>query len=125
MTITLLNIFRRRDGMTHDEFVEYYERSHRVIGEKVLSGYATRYVRRFLTPVGGDDDGTERDVVMEIDFPNEEVMNAFFASIRDDAEVAEEIRIDEDKLFDRATMKVYYVDERESALPAVGRERAC
>ncbi len=33
--------------MSHEEFVEHYESVHARIGEKVMSGYATRYVRRF------------------------------------------------------------------------------
>ncbi|RVQ66552.1 hypothetical protein EKN06_11090 [Croceicoccus ponticola] len=119
MTVTLLSIFRRREGMSHAEFVDYYESSHRIIGERVLSGYATRYVRRFTTPVGREDDGAETDVVMEIDFPDEATMGAFFDFIRNDPTIAEEIRFDEDKLFDRDTMKVYFVDQRESALPPV------
>ena len=40
MTITLLSIFRRREGMSHEEFVQHYETVQARIGEKVMSGYS-------------------------------------------------------------------------------------
>ena len=119
MTVTLLSIFRRREGMSHDEFVDYYETFHARIGEKVLAGYATRYVRRFTTPFAHDAGPHDPDVVMEIDFPDEATMQAFFGSLADDPETAEMIRVDEDKLFDREMMKVYRLDERMSEMPPV------
>ena len=118
MTIPLLSIFRRREGMSHEEFVQHYETVHARIGEKVMSGYATRYVRRFLTPFGRDDDGAEADVVMEMDFPDEGTMEAFFASVQD-PEIAAMIAEDEPRLFDSASMRTYRIDERESELPPV------
>ncbi|WP_066552307.1 EthD domain-containing protein [Croceicoccus bisphenolivorans] len=120
MSVTLLSIFRRREGMSHGEFVDYYEAFHAKIGEKVLAGYATRYVRRFTTPFAQEAGLSDPDVVMEIEFPDEATMQAFFASIADDPETAEMIRIDEDKLFDRGSMKVYRLDERISEMPPVG-----
>jgi hypothetical protein len=118
MTVTLLNIFRRREGMTHEEFVDYYETVHARIGDKVLAGYATRYVRRFTTPFGREADALDPDVVMEIDFPDTATMDAFFASVQA-PDIAAMIAEDEDKLFDRASMRVYVLDERASDLPAV------
>ena len=118
MTITLLSIFRRRAGMSHEEFVDHYETVHARIGEKVMSGYATRYVRRFTTPFGRADDGAEADVVMEMDFPDKVTMEAFFASVQD-PEIAAMIAEDEKRLFDSASMRTYLVDERESELPPV------
>ena len=104
--------------MSHEEFVQHYETVHARIGEKVMSGYATRYVRRFLTPFGRDDDGAEADVVMEMDFPDEGTMEAFFASVQD-PEIAAMIAEDEPRLFDSASMRTYRIDERESELPPV------
>lgn len=118
MTITLLSIFRRRAGMSHEEFVDHYETVHARIGEKAMSGYATRYVRRFTTPFGRADDGAEADVVMEMDFPDQVTMEAFFASLQD-PEIAAMIAEDEKRLFDSASMRTYLVDERESELPPV------
>jgi len=55
MTITVITLLKRREGMSKDDFIAYYEESHRRIGEQVLSGYATRYVRRYLFPTDGED----------------------------------------------------------------------
>ncbi len=37
--------------MSRAEFIDYYERHHRRIGEKYLSGRALRYVRRYVQPM--------------------------------------------------------------------------
>ncbi|GGC17247.1 hypothetical protein GCM10011371_00900 [Novosphingobium marinum] len=121
MSITLLSIFRRREGMTHDEFVDYYENAHRLIGEKVLAGYASGYRRRFTTPFGMEADAADPDVVMEIDFPDEATMNDFFASIEGDPDTRAMIEEDEEKLFDRTSMRMYLLDERTSPMPAPER----
>lgn len=118
MTLTLMTVMRRRAGMSHEEFVDHYETAHARIGEKVLAGHATRYVRRFLTPFGRDADAADLDVVMEIDFPGREAMEAFFASVADPV-IAAMIAEDEERLFDRSSMRSYLLDERRSALPPV------
>ncbi|QQN73423.1 EthD domain-containing protein [Croceicoccus sp. YJ47] len=118
MAITLMSIFRRRAGMSHAAFVDYYETVHRLIGEEVLAGYATRYVRRFTTPLDGEERGDEVDVVLEIDFPTQERMDAFFASVQD-PKIAAMIADDEKNLFDSPTMRSYLLDERKSDMPPV------
>ena len=70
MTVTVLTLLKRRDGMSKADFIAYYEANHRRIGERVLAGYATRYVRRYLFPSDGADQPCDADVVMEIDFPD-------------------------------------------------------
>lgn len=118
MTITLVTLLKRRAGMGREEFVAYYESRHRAIGEKVLAGYATRYVRRHLTPIAGDDADHDFDVILEIDFPDEERMAAFFAAVADPATMAMVVE-DEERLFDRSRMRSYRIDERRSQLPPV------
>ncbi len=55
---------------------------------------------------------------MEMDFPDEVTMEAFFASVQD-PEIAAMIAEDEKRLFDSASMRTYLIDERESELPPV------
>ena len=57
--IKLVMPMKRRPGMTIPEFREYYETKHRLIGEKYLKGYASRYMRRFTNPTV-DRDGELR-----------------------------------------------------------------
>ncbi|MDT0575987.1 EthD domain-containing protein [Croceicoccus sp. F390] len=91
---------------------------HRLIGEQVLQGCATRYVRRFTTPLDGKWRADDADVVLEIDFPSQRHVDAFFAIVQDPA-VAMMIADDEARLFHAPSMQTYLLDERESTLPAV------
>ena len=120
MTVTVVTLLKRREGMTKADFLAYYESRHRVIGEKVLSGWATRYVRRHLRPLDGTDLAQDADVVLEIDFPDQQTCDACFAAMADPATMAEIIE-DEEKLFDRARIRTYSVEEHASVLPAPAR----
>jgi EthD domain len=115
MTVTIITLLKRREGMSKPDFIAYYEEHHRKIGEKVLTGYANRYVRRFLHPVDGVDLNEDADVVMEIDFPDQATHDACFAAIAEPARMAE-IVADEEKLFDRSRIRIFRVEERESVL---------
>jgi EthD domain len=115
MTVTLITLLKRRAGMSKADFIAYYEAHHRLIGEKVLRGYATRYVRRFLHPTDGTDQDHDHDVVMEIDFPDEATRDACFAAMADEAVMAE-ITADEERLFDRSRIRTFTVEERASEM---------
>ncbi len=116
MTVTLITLLKRRPGMSKADFIAYYEAHHRLIGEKVLGGYATRYIRRFLHPTDGKDRHEDADVVMEIDFPDAATRDACFAAMADEATMAE-IVADEERLFDRDRIRTFTVEERASAMP--------
>lgn len=120
MTVTVLTLLKRRAGMSKTDFVAYYESRHRLIGEKVLSGWATRYVRRHITPMTHDEADHDFDVVLEIDFPDAATRDACFAALAD-PETMREIVEDEERLFDRSRLRTYHVEERASDLPAVTR----
>lgn len=118
MTVTVITLLKRREGMSREAFRTYYEASHRRIGEQVLAGYATRYVRRYLTPIDGQDQPCDADVVMEIDFPDEATRDACFAAMGDPETMAM-IAMDEEKLFDRSRIRTFSVTETVSDLPFV------
>ena len=115
MTVTLITLLKRREDLSKADFITYYETHHRRIGEQVLAGYATRYVRRFLHPADGTDQPWDPDVVMEIDFPDRATMEAFFAAASE-PETAAMIAEDEAKLFDRSRIRTYTVEEHASVL---------
>lgn len=104
---------KRRPGMTVEEFREYYESKHRLIGEKYLRGYASKYMRRFTNPTV-DRDGElrepEYDVFLEIWYPDEATLQACGKVLSAPA-VQQEIREDEEKVFDTRYMRSYIVDE--------------
>ncbi|MGC6476135.1 MAG: EthD domain-containing protein, partial [Parvibaculales bacterium] len=63
---------KRKADMSVDDFRHYYENYHRLIGEKYLQGYATKYIRRYINPLP-DAEGRiaepDFDVLLEIWFP--------------------------------------------------------
>lgn len=115
--IKLVTLLKRRDGMSKADFIAYYEAHHRRIGEQVLSGYATRYVRRYLQPADGVDQTQDFDVSMEIWFPDQATHDACFAKIAEPATM-DMIVADEEKLFDRARVRSFIMTEEcESDMP--------
>lgn len=115
MTVTVLTLLKRREGMGKADFIAYYESRHRLIGEKVLSGWATRYQRNHLHPMDGTDQPHDFDVVLEIDFPDQQTCDACFAAMADPATMAEIVE-DEERLFDRSRMRTYRVEVHASRL---------
>ncbi len=116
MTVTVVSLLKRKAGMSREDFRAYYESKHRLIGEKVLSGYATRYVRRFLEPADGVDQEQDFDVILEIDFPDAATRDACFAAMGDPATMAMIVE-DEERLFDRSRMRTFRVCENQSDMP--------
>ena len=107
-------LMRRKPGMSKADFIAYYETAHRLIGEKVLAGAATRYVRRFLHAF--DEAEPVYDVLMEMWFPGAEAYQSWLAGISEDQATLDLIAADEERFFDRPSMVHYYVEEHESDL---------
>ena len=120
----VIGLLKRRPGMTVDAFREYYETHHRVIGEKYLKDYASKYMRRFLTPypnpITGEAVEAEYDVVMEIWYPDRAAYDACNALLGS-PEVAAEIAEDEEQLFNRSRNRFFFVEEHESDLAKARR----
>jgi len=115
VSLTLITLLKRRAGLSREDFVAYYEARHRRIGEQVLAGYVTRYVRRHLTPLDGNEHECDADAVMEIDFPDRPTMEAFFA-YAGSPDIAATIAEDEEKLFDRSRIRSFTVEDFTSEL---------
>ncbi len=117
--IKMVNLLKRKPGMSMEKFIKYYETVHSKIGEKYLARHAVRYVRRYLHPLAQGLDSAETarnyDVIMEAWFPDQKAFEGFFAEVAT-PEVQAEIREDEEKLFDRNYMDFYMVEEHESDL---------
>jgi len=115
----VIGLLKRRPGMTPEEFKQYYETYHRVIGEKYLKAYAARYMRRYLhgfaDPITGLAPDQQFDVVMEIWYHDEDAFKAASAQFTD-AAVMQEIAEDEERLFDRPANRFFMIDEVESDL---------
>ena len=116
--IKIVMPMKRRPGMSVEEFREYYENHHRLIGEKYLRGYASKYLRRFTNPTPdreGNLTDPEFDVFLEIWYPDMETMQSCSEKLSE-PEVNKEIYTDEEKLFDTniKNMRSYILDEFES-----------
>lgn len=116
MTVTIITLLKRREGMSVAEFRAWYEDRHRLIGEAVLGGYASRYVRRYLSPMHGAEQPLDYDVVMEIDFPDATTRDACFAAMQA-RDVMTMIVADEENLFDRSRIRSFCVTEAASKMP--------
>lgn len=114
--IKVITLLTRKPGMSREAFIEYYESNHRLIGEKYLGGYAVKYQRRYLAPVDADvlnSADLPFDVLMEIWFPDRAAMDKAMALLGTEA-AQEEIVADEERVFDRALIRSYVVEEYES-----------
>ena len=113
-------LLKRRDGMSMDEFIDYYENHH----AKMAKGHmplARRYLRRYVRPEKNPITGE----VVELDF--DVVMEIWWNTRRDFEETMKQIgkgeahRLfyeDEEKLFNSHNNRVFTVDEHESDMPA-------
>ena len=119
--IKTVALLKRRRGMSTEAFRAYYESTHRIIGEKYLSGYAVKYMRRFLNPTSDADHATfgpdgDFDAILEIWYPDQ----ATFAAVGKRLaapQAAAEILADELKLFDREKNRFFTLTEAVSQMP--------
>lgn len=116
--IKVVTTLKKRPGLSAEEFRAYYEDHHRLIGEKYLKDFAVRYVRRYLDSMadnGGNKPAPQFDVLLEIWFADDTTFKACSQRLNE-PEVAQEIAIDEEKLFDRSQKRSYIVEEHESPM---------
>ena len=119
--IKVVTLLTRKPGMSRDAFIEHYETHHRKIGEKYLSGFATKYQRRYMQSAGfreQDGDAPPFDVLMEIWYPDQEALNGALAVLSTE-EAQAEIAADEERLFHRELIRSYTVEEYESEMHVV------
>jgi hypothetical protein len=110
----IVSLVKRKPGLTREQFKNYYETTHSKLGDKYLPPYCTKYLRRYLEPVGhpitGSPEGFDYDCITEMWFPDEATYKAFTASVTA-PEIAKVVIEDEEKLVDRAKTRRYVVEE--------------
>lgn len=109
------SLFKRKPGMSHEEFKRYYEEKHVLIGYRYITYNATRYARKFLRPLRDpfSDAGkaapadTPYDVFMELNFESQAGrQRAVGALTADDIAV---IAADEARFMDRSDRVAFEV----------------
>jgi len=113
--IKLLLMMKRNPNMTFDEFVDYYETKHRLIGIKYNKGarrYTRRYLRKMENPAYGPQPEPAYDVLTEIWFDDQAALDRGIAQITA-PDAAAVINEDSARLFDGHSFQLFVVkDER-------------
>ncbi len=117
MTIYKILLFmKRKPGMSVEAFRAYYETQHAPLCTKYARGMY-RYLRRYLAPQpnaqSGVADELPYDVVTELWFDNEEVFKGTLKYLST-SKMPDEVIEDEEKLFDRSSMRIATVVEHET-----------
>lgn len=109
---------RKKPGMSHADFVDYYENKHAPLTVRTLPIFS-KYVRNFviddgelqrsLNPEGGAI--PDFDVATHIWFKDEAARQKFAAAF-DDPETGAMFAADSDRLFEPGSMQMFLVDER-------------
>jgi hypothetical protein len=117
--IKTISLLARRPGMTREAFIEYYEQTHAPLGTTLLEPWATRYVRRYLSPLPSYVSGTVRespfDVATEVWYPDAAALSGLTNALQEPS-VRSMFEADEMRLFDRARSLRFMAEERETQL---------
>jgi uncharacterized protein (TIGR02118 family) len=115
--IKTIAFLKRKAGLSHAQFVDYYETRH-VPLILSIAPQVCEYRRNFLlsdgaiTPAGAAP--FEYDVVTELWYADEAAYQSAMAAFTDPVN-AQRIGADEENVFDRSVTRFYRVDERTSA----------
>jgi uncharacterized protein (TIGR02118 family) len=107
-------LLRKKDGLSREAFVHYYETCHAPLIRRLLPGILD-YRRNFIELTGAflypGASPVDFDVVTELWFADRAAYDIFIARATE-PDIAREIAEDEENLFDRATMRMVVVEER-------------
>ena len=116
--LKVFGLFRRKPGLSREDFVAHYENSHAALGVKYLPTM-TYYARHYLCPVAEPIDGAVAepayDVITELHFADRAGFEAALAAIQQ-PEARDALTADEERLFDRPFNRLVIVETRESDL---------
>lgn len=112
--IKCVALIKRRAGLSHREFVDYYENHHALLALKFLEP-VLHYQRRYLEPGSLDHQGETAggavyDCMTELWFSDRTAMMSTLGCLADPA-VAEVIVADEEKFIDRASIRFFVIEE--------------
>jgi hypothetical protein len=130
--IKQLVFLRKRDDITMEEFIAYYENQHSRLSEKMSARpalpNAQRYVRRYVTPernpLTGEIIHPGYDCVMEIWWNSREDFEAAMKGLADPDMLAHRLA-DELKLFATNSNPVVTVEEHDSPVGPDNRIPRC
>jgi uncharacterized protein (TIGR02118 family) len=113
-------LIKKKRDMPMQEFIDYYENNHAPLAVSKLPNLV-KYVRHYLRSYGNDvyakDNEAPYDVLTEIWFENEVEFAKGMAKLTE-PETAAIIAADEDRLFERSSIRFMVMQDCETALPA-------
>ena len=117
----VIELMKRRPGISRAEFRAYYENYHAPLCEKYCSSLS-RYLRRYIDPLPhpetGPADELPFDVITELWVEDEATFRSLVQYITSTI-MPDEVIEDEKKLFDRTSFRLATVVECESDLGAL------
>ena len=113
-------MIKRKRGMSMEDFIAYYENHHAPLGASKVPNLK-RYVRHFIRPYGnavhGADAEPPYDVLTEIWFDDEADFQRGMAYLTD-PETAAIIGADEEKLFEKSSIRFMIMEDHETDMKA-------
>ncbi|HEX4109990.1 MAG TPA: EthD domain-containing protein [Solirubrobacteraceae bacterium] len=113
-------LIKRRQGVSTEEFMDYYENHHQRLGARVLPT-VRRYTRSHLSPMGSyageEPPEPPYDVATELVFEDEAACQAAMEQLAQPETMAE-VLADEERPFDRSTITFLKVQERSTDMAA-------
>lgn len=117
--LKLIALLKRREGMSLEEFRDYYESTHSKFADVLKGGNAVRYVRRYFKPlphpVTGKIEESEFDAMNEMWFEDEAQFKRAMELVNE-PELARALAADEYNLFDVPKIRHYIVEEVDTDL---------
>ena len=116
--VKFIVLLKRKPGLSRADFIRHYETVHAVLAVKLVPGMID-YRRNFIdfdkVSFGMKCEHPGFDCITEMIFPDMATYERAFAEFSKQ-EVVDAITQDEEKLFDRTTIRSYIVDEHVSKL---------
>lgn len=119
----MIVLFRRKPGLTPEQFREYYETRHVPLALKLFpyfKDYRRNYIRRDLVhrrADGATNPSLDFDAVMELTFASKSDYERMVREMAD-PKVRAQVVEDEERFLDRSATVVFMVDEERSPLSA-------
>jgi EthD domain len=118
--IRIMALLKRKAGMSMDDFIDYYETRHALLGQTYLvnaRAYRRHYLHPVAYPLSGEMADSVYDVITEVCYDTEEEYQQDMATLGSPG-VSKIMAEDEDNLFDTTQNRTFMVETRESRLLA-------
>lgn len=111
--VKLIALLKKKPGMSREDFISYYEMRHAPLALHLTEmghDYRRNYPRSARVEGREVDAAPEYDVITEVWFRDQAAYQAFAASMKTQ-EVRAQIVADEERFLDRASSRIFIVDE--------------